>query len=127
MTRKNLGKNHRDNRLEFLTGGVAFVLGVWVLNPWTDILPHWGIYAFLLTIANETVWGLLICLFGGMQLFAALRGSKKARKGLSVIGMFLWILLGLSHILSSVVSTGWIAYMLYAIMNFLIYIHTERA
>lgn len=80
-------------RSELLAAYVAFVWGLWFLNPHSDLFDSAPqLFAPLKNIcSSEFIWGALFALLGGCRIFAVFFLSKSWRMRFSEIFLFLWL------------------------------------
>lgn len=79
---------NKASRIEFLIAGMAFVWGIWVLNPFVDTFSSAPIFSTMIDLVPESIWGGVIALVGVFQFVSALSGDRTARRIGATLTMF---------------------------------------
>lgn len=109
--------------VEFALALLAIAYGAWLLLPMDVFEMDTPVYAQMAKLAPEYVWGNLFLALGVIQMAAWLLGRHLARRILSLVGFFFWILLAFMFLFGDVRSTGVPTYCTVAFLSALCFLH----
>ncbi len=101
--------------LEFTGGLKAFVWGAWLFSPFWETFTSSPSFRAMASVASEWLWGIIIMLFGAVQVFALYRGSFKPRRVISFILCMTWTFIAAMFCIAAWRTTAAPVYAMFAI------------
>lgn len=92
---------------ELAIGNFAIIWGVTILLP-EVAFTQVSAYRFLLAIAPEMVWGLLLLAIGVIQAYLSSTAYTKARLYVAYLAVVVWLFLTMLSLVNNVYGAGWI-------------------
>jgi hypothetical protein len=96
--------------------GLGLCWGFWLMLPF-DTFSTARVYAPMVALAPEPVWGIGLCLIGLAQSAAIVQGSLKARHLVSILALAAWSFILVMFLVGNALSIGVAFYILYVVAS----------
>lgn len=94
---------------ELFNGAIAFSWGLWLIAPWSTFESS-PAFIEMQKLAPEWIWGIIVSLFGGIQLTSLILNWWQCRRKSTLIMFISWVYISYLFITSNILSTTTIIY-----------------
>ncbi|WP_145052463.1 hypothetical protein [Paenibacillus xylanexedens] len=95
---------------------IASFWGVLLVLPFNTFATS-SAYAPMSNVMPESAWGVLMLFLSGLLLYGMLSGRFLVRRYALLVATFVWLFIGSMLFFGNPASTGWGAYLNYAILS----------
>jgi hypothetical protein len=108
--------------VEVFLGATAILLGLLLLNPWTDTFASTSVYDTLSAVAPEYIWGASLLMLGWARLYAVLLNLHSLRQTVAFCGFLLWLFVTIAFAHANPAATAVPVYGMFSLASAWVYI-----